>query len=298
MVFPGKEIYTHGDPDLRTHGIMASNTEVSTTIKDTSAATVEAPSRLLMFYQPTLSFSISAYFPCHVIRKHVGEKVTVGRSSCADVRLNDERMSRTYAEIWNDGRDPFVFKIRNISERKMLIVDNNVLKKDEQASIKDNCSLKLDFVELLLKVCPGDAIAETYEVSVIKNAVVGRGPLCGLGSSYGNTFQSTSLLRCLMPPSDSEGRYATGKDPTNSADSFSHEPLSKGSRNDLDSGYVFDTSGKYRPNIPASHHPASSPRCQSCLRAVPNKRRLSPCENSEVINDGTSDDNNVLDNVL
>ncbi|XP_046577357.1 uncharacterized protein LOC124285210 [Haliotis rubra] len=277
---------------------MASNTKGSTTMKDTSAATVEAPSRLLMFYQPTLSNSISAYFPCHVIRKHVGEKVTVGRSSCADVRLNDERMSRTYAEIWNDGRDPFVFKIRNISERKMLLVDSKVLNKDEQASIKDNCTLKLDFVELLLKVCPGDAIAETYEVSVIKNAVVGRGPLCGFGSSYGDTVPSSSLLRCLMSPTDSEGHRATGKDPANSLQPLSHEPLSKGSKNDLDSGYVFDTSGKYRPNIPANHHPASIPRCHDCLRAVPGKRGLSPCENSDVINDGTTDENIALDNVL
>ncbi|XP_071083465.1 uncharacterized protein [Haliotis cracherodii] len=268
--------------------------ELSATMKDTCAATIETPSRLLIFYQPTLSTSISAYLPSYVIRRLVGEKVTIGRSSSADIRLNDERMSRMYAEMWNDGRDPFVFKIRNISERKMVIVDSKVLNKDDQASFKDNCTLKLDFVELLLKVCPGDAIAATYEVSVIKNTVVGRGPPCDLGSSHGDTFRSTSLLRCLMPHTDTEGCPASGKDYTSSRQSLPSEPLSKCLRNNLDSGCVFDTSGKYRPNIPANQHPASTPRCHTCLRAGPDRRRSSPCENSDVINDGTTDDNNAF----
>lgn len=134
--------------------------------------TVETPCRLLLFYPDTTPCAITALLPIQAICKPVGHQVTVGRSSSSDVRLNDERMSRMYASFWHDGKDPFVFRVKNLSERKPVLVDGVMLRFGGEAEVKDGCVVTLDFLQLKARVCAGDIVAFSYQVSLVKDSVV------------------------------------------------------------------------------------------------------------------------------
>nr|KAG5712708.1 hypothetical protein BaRGS_029763 [Batillaria attramentaria] len=81
-------------------------------------------------------------------------------------------MSRLYAALWHDGKDPFVFRVSNLSERKPLLVDGVMLRHGDEAEVKDGSVLILDFLQFKAKVCAGDLVAFCYQVSFVKNAVM------------------------------------------------------------------------------------------------------------------------------
>ena len=135
-----------------------------------TCCTVETPSRLMLFYPAdTTPAPLASLLPLQPLSRSVGQRLTLGRSSSADVRLNDERMSRLYAALWHAGDDPFVFRVSNLSQRKLLLVDGAMLRYEEEAEVKDGCVLTLDFLQLKAKVCAGDYVASSYEVSFVKN---------------------------------------------------------------------------------------------------------------------------------
>ncbi|KAL8596811.1 hypothetical protein ACOMHN_027140 [Nucella lapillus] len=137
-----------------------------------TCCTVESPSRLILFYPDSTPSSLTTLLPTLPVCKLVGEHLVMGRSSSADVRLNDDRMSRAYASVWHDGKDPFIFRVSNLSERKLLMVDGVMLRYKEEAEVKDGSVLVLDCLEFKAKVCAGDVIACNYQVSFAKNAVL------------------------------------------------------------------------------------------------------------------------------
>lgn len=137
-----------------------------------TCCTVESPSRLILFYPETTPSAVTTLLPTSPVCKLVGQQLILGRSSSADVRLNDDRMSRAYAAVWHDGKDPFVFRVSNFSERKLLTVDGVMLRHKEEAEVKDGSVLVLDFLEFKVKVCAGDVIACNYQVSFVKNVVL------------------------------------------------------------------------------------------------------------------------------
>ena len=156
-----------------------------------TCCTVETPSRLMLFYPAdSTPGPLAALLPAQPLCKPVGQRVTVGRSSSADIRLNDERMSRLYAALWHDGKDPFIFRVSNLSERKLLMVDGAMLRYKEEAEVKDGCVLTLDFLRLKAKVCAGDYVAFSYQISFVKNVVM-TPPV---------SSQKPPDGKCLMPP--------------------------------------------------------------------------------------------------
>ncbi|KAK7115311.1 hypothetical protein V1264_001203 [Littorina saxatilis] len=158
-----------------------------------TCCTVETPSRLMLFYPDSTPCALITLLPTQPISKPVGQHVTMGRSSTADIRLNDERMSRLYASLWHDGKDPFVFRVSNLSERKMLMVDGVMLRYQEEAEVKDGTSLTLDFLQLKARVCGGDYVAFSYQVSFVKNVVISP-------PSVPPAAPPPPDGKCLMPP--------------------------------------------------------------------------------------------------
>ena len=155
-----------------------------------TCCTVETPSRLMLFYPAdTTPAPLASLLPLQPLSRSVGQRLTLGRSSSADVRLNDERMSRLYAALWHAGDDPFVFRVSNLSQRKLLLVDGAMLRYEEEAEVKDGCVLTLDFLQLKAKVCAGDYVASSYEVSFVKNVVM-----------TPPVSQKPPGGKCLMPP--------------------------------------------------------------------------------------------------
>ncbi|XP_076470488.1 uncharacterized protein LOC143300596 [Babylonia areolata] len=137
-----------------------------------TCSTVETPSRLILFFPESTPPSLTTFLPTFPLSKPVRERLVLGRSSAADVRLNDERMSRAYAALWHDGNDPFVFRVSNLSERKLVTVDGAALRFQEEAEVRDGSVLVLDFLEFKAKVSVGDVVACSYEVSFAKNVIM------------------------------------------------------------------------------------------------------------------------------
>ncbi|PVD20668.1 hypothetical protein C0Q70_18826 [Pomacea canaliculata] len=137
-----------------------------------TCCTVETPCRLQLFYSDSIPHAVAALLPCQPLCKPVSARVTLGRSSTADVRLNDERMSRLYAALWHDGLDPFVFRVSNLSERKPLVVDQAVLRHGEEAEVRDGSVITMDFLQLRATVLAGDFTAPFYQVAFVKNALL------------------------------------------------------------------------------------------------------------------------------
>ena len=134
----------------------------------TSSATVDTPSRLVLFLPSSTPGNITALLPAQPVVKSVGQRVILGRAGSADVRLNDERMSRQYVALWQDGLDPFVFRVSNLSERKVLLVNGAQLRHLQEAEVKDGSELILDFLQLQARVYGGDYVTSTFEVHFVK----------------------------------------------------------------------------------------------------------------------------------
>ncbi|KAK3605714.1 hypothetical protein CHS0354_013510 [Potamilus streckersoni] len=132
---------------------------------DQDAETVLAPSKITLLYSSNLSEKVKAFLPQSPLFKQSGQRIKFGRKSSSDVQLNDERMSREYAEIWRDrGDDPRKFKLKNLSDKKFVCIDDYTLNYNEVYPLQNNSKIKFDFITLLVEIDPGEMDCTTYEL--------------------------------------------------------------------------------------------------------------------------------------
>ncbi|KAL3859064.1 hypothetical protein ACJMK2_009300 [Sinanodonta woodiana] len=132
---------------------------------DQDAETVLAPSKITLLFSSKLSEKVKAFLPQSPLLKQLGQRIKFGRKSSSDVQLNDERMSREYAEIWRDlSDDPGKFKLKNLSDKKFLCIDEYTLKHNEVCTLQNNSKIKFDFITLLVEIDPGETDCTTYEL--------------------------------------------------------------------------------------------------------------------------------------
>ncbi|XP_046354557.2 uncharacterized protein LOC124133990 [Haliotis rufescens] len=145
--------------------------------------TEEAAHKIILEYKHELRAQISSHFPLRTIEKSVGEDYILGRGKGSDVLLNDERMSRTYAEIaTKPGGDEGVrFFLKNCTKNKSVILESYqkkplTLKAGMEAELRDRSSFKLMDVEFRVTVNYG--CVDSSEVELEVKCCGGTGKAC------------------------------------------------------------------------------------------------------------------------